>query len=127
MILTAIEIIILICAAGFFDSTMDAIRDFKQSDKFWLWKWVQKHPAYMGWYMGWHSLPFFESRGWVYKAGCVLLADRWHTSKHLMLLSWAGAVACAFGTHWYFQIAIWWTLYFVEGEAFNYFYQRLKD
>lgn len=62
MILTAIEILIFVCLAGFFDYMMDAIKDFKQSEKFWLWKWVQKHPAYMGWYQGWHSLPYFESR-----------------------------------------------------------------
>jgi len=122
-----IEILMLVCLAGFFDYIMDMVKDFNESGKNWLWKWVQRHPEYIGWYSDYKPLPFFEKRGYLYKAGNVFLANCWHQAKHLMLLSFAGAVAYAFGTYWYYQIIIWWLVYYIEGEIFNQGYQRLKD
>lgn len=121
-----IEIVILACMAGFFDYMMDAIKDYQESNKFWLWNKV-KETKYEFWYLGWHSLPFFEKRGWIYNPGLVWLSDAWHMAKHGMLLSWSGAVACSFGTYWYYQIVVWWLAYYIEGEIFNVGYQRLKQ
>ncbi|MBE3141463.1 MAG: hypothetical protein IMZ53_12885 [Thermoplasmata archaeon] len=75
----------------------------------------------------------------MYRAGLVWLADSWHMAKHFMLLSWAGAVACVlayaialeFGLAWYYQagiqVGIWWSLYWLEGNRFNHWYQKLKQ
>lgn len=128
--------------AGKFDAVMDMIKDFSQSPKNWLYNWVQKHPEYKLWYEGHSPLPYFAKRGKPYKAGNILYSDAWHQSKHLMLLSWAGAVAIPFsclcavslGLQWYYNLIIgfavlvfvWWLLYWIEGESFNADYQCLK-
>ena len=121
-------ILILVCLAGFFDSIMDMIKDYPYSNKNWLNNWVyDKHREYQNWYIGHHSLPFFEKKGWTYNPGLVWLSDAWHMAKHFMLLSWAGALTIGFDTHWYFQLVIFWLAYFIEGELFNLFYNKVKS
>jgi hypothetical protein len=124
--LRLISVILFICLVGFFDSVMDMIKDFKHSNKNWLYQWCSKHPEYLSWYEGYCSIPFFKNRGYQYNPGKFWLSDAWHMAKHGMLLSVSGAVACSFGTCWYYQIVIWWLCYYLEGEIFNLGYQRLK-
>jgi len=119
-------IVLLIAAAGFFDSVMDMRKDFVRSEKNWLWRMVRL-TKYELWYLGEHPLPFFEGMGYTYKAGNVFLADAWHQAKHLMMLSFAGSVAVACNLNIYCTIFIWWGIYFAEGECFNFIYQHLKE
>ena len=119
------NVAILLRCVGFFDFMMDGIKDFKHSKNFWLWRLVEG-TKYEPWLSGGHSLPFFEARGYMYDAGSVLFADAWHQAKHGLLISFTGAIACAFGLEWWLQICLWWLLYWTEGEFFNFDYQPLK-
>lgn len=118
-----ILIFLLVCSAGFFDGVMDMIKDFKYSEKNWLWKWVEKHPKYKNWYDGQYPLPFFKT----YRPGIVWLSDAWHMAKHFMLLSFAGAIAINLGFEWYWNLLGMFIIYVLEGEIFNLVYQRLKQ
>ena len=119
-------IVLLVAAAGFFDSVMDMRKDFTRSEKNWLWNWV-KGTKYELWYLGEHPLPFFEKRGYKYDPGWVWLADAWHMAKHFLMICFAGAAAVALGMEWYWTILLWWLFYWLEGAAFNSGYQRLKQ
>ena len=121
-----IEIAILICCAGFFDGLMDMIKDFHLSYKNWLWSWMKGHPAYTDWYQGQHSIPWMEKHGYIYNPKYLWTSDAWHSAKHFMLLSFAGAIATALNLGWYYQIGVWWIAYWIEGMIFNLVYQRLK-
>ena len=133
-----IGILVLICLAGLYDYMMDAIKDFKQSPKFWLKKWIDKHPEYLLWYTGFHPLPFIERKGIAYNPKYPWTSDAWHMMKHGLLLSWSGAVSIALSLYvgeiadleWYvilgFTLTVWWFIYWIEGTIFNLGYQRLK-
>jgi hypothetical protein len=121
MILKITEVLILTCLAGFFDYMMDMIKDYPQSEKNWLWKLV-RGTKYEPWYLGHNPLPFFKT----YRPGLIWFSDAWHMAKHFMLLSFCGAIACAFGVEWYYTLAITWIAYWLEGGIFNAGYQGLK-
>ena len=111
-----IEVVLFVCLAGFFDYMMDAIKDFKTSDKFWLKKWIDRHPKYLNWYKGGES----------YNPKYPWTSDAWHMAKHFMLLSFAGSVAISLNLVWYYQMCAWWSAYYLEGKIFDLGYQRLK-
>lgn len=121
-----LEVIVLVGLAGFFDYIMDMIKDYKQSPKNWLYT-KTNGTIYAGWYLNPECLPFLAKRGYNYNPGNIFLSDAWHMAKHLMMLSFAGAIACAFGTYWFLQIPIWWLVYYVEGEIFIRGYESLKE
>ena len=123
-----IEVILFVCLAGFFDYMMDAIKDFKTSDKFWLKRWIDRHPKYLNWYKGGES----------YNPKYPWTSDAWHTAKHFMILSFTGIAGIAtaviaaryFDLEWYYEFGIqifsWWFYYWLQGKIFNLGYQRLK-
>lgn len=111
-----VEVIFFICAAGFFDGVMDMIKDFHHSLKNWLYQWCLKYPKYLDWYEG----------GELYNPKYPWTSDAWHMAKHFMLLSFTCSVAIALHLDWYYQIFVWWFLYWTEGQLFNLVYQRLK-
>ncbi len=140
-ILNFIVMLALIISAGKFDAIMDAIKDISglKAEKFWLWRWVIKHLEYIDWFNGSHPLPFLEKRGYKFEAGSVLYSDAWHQAKHLMLISWTGAISSPFALavtalldlNWYWQLLIWilfwWFFYWLEGAVFNEDYDLLKE
>ena len=134
-----LEMLFFIRLAGWFDYMQDAVKDFPNSEKFWLWKWVQKHPIYLNWYSTYSPLPFFEKRGYGYNAGVPWLSNAWHLFKHGVLLSWSGLFACAFA--WAFSLMlnlalweeiilqgiVWLFTYWFEGRWFCNGYKKLKE
>lgn len=116
-------ILFFIFSFGFFDYMMDAIKDFGQSEKFWFWRWC-KNTRYEQWsiYGSHKALPFFKT----YDSGKFWLSDSWHLMKHGLLFSFAGIVSVIFPIHWYFKIFVFLFAYWLEGEIFNLFYQKLK-
>ena len=116
-----IEVVILICLAGFFDYMMDGIKDYGKSDKFWFWRKIKGTK-----YEAWGTYGSQISLWGKYNPAYPWSSDSWHMAKHFMLLSWAGAVAFSFDTTWYFQIVIWWSAYWLEGFIFSEFYDKLK-
>jgi hypothetical protein len=126
MIATIIIVLFFVCLAGFFGSVMDSIKDFRTLEKFWLWRWV-KNTRYMDWYYGGYSLPYFNDKGYKYNPGKVWLSDAWHMAKHLMILSWTGAIAFVFNLEIYYIMSIWIFLYWLEGFVFRMKYEPLKS
>jgi hypothetical protein len=132
------EVLALFWCVSYFDYLRDAIADYKNSAKFWLYKWCLKHPEYLPWLDGHHSLPYFEKKGIQYDPGKVWLCDAWHMAKSFLLVSFIGVVAALavwvfvllVPLRWYFQVTIqlglWWLLYWIEGELFNEEYDKLK-
>ena len=121
--MTIVIVIVLICLTGFFDSTMDSIKDFGQNYKFWLWK-LCRGTRYETWCLyGSHvPLPFFKK----YDPGKIWASDSWHMAKHFMLLSWSGAVSILLPFGW-FNVLPFVGIYYLEGLIFRLMYEPLKE
>lgn len=141
------EIAFLFWSGSKFDYLRDAIADYKNSTKFWLYMWCLKHPEYLPWLQGHQPLPFWNKahkflfitiKQRAYDPGKIWLCDAWHMAKSFLLLSFIGVIAAlgawiislAFDLRWYFelpiQIILWWFLYWLEGMIFNKGYDKLK-